>query len=213
MPAPLTVIIPALNAAADLPPALESLLPGLEAGLIREVLLADGGSNDTTRAIAGAAGVDVIDAPRSRAAQLRAGAAAARGEWLLFLPAQTALSRDWPERAVAHMAARSGMAAAFTLKFRSDAPAARGAERRARWMSLPGLAQGLLISRALYEETGGYPDVPLMEDVLLARTLGKRRIVILDAEARASAAEYEREGWFRRDLREAWRRARLRTSA
>lgn len=208
MPAPLSVIIPALNAAADLPLALESLLPGLEAGLIREVIVADGGSTDATRAIAGSAGATVIDSAAGRGKQMRAGAGAARGEWFLFLHADTALSRDWPERAASHMGTRSGHAGAFKLKFRSDAPQARWLEaranRRARWLGLPYGDQGLLISRTLYDEVGGFPDVPLMEDVMIVRAVGKRRLVILDAEARTSAAKYERDGWRKRAWSNAW---------
>jgi hypothetical protein len=106
------------------------------------------------------------------------------------------------------MGTRPGLAAAFKLKFRSDAPAARWLEaranRRARWLGLPYGDQGLLISRALYSEIGGFPDVPLMEDVMIARTLGKRRLVILDAEARTSATKYERDGWRKRAWSNAW---------
>ena len=209
MPAPLSIIIPTLNAAADLPLCLESLLPGLEAGLIREVIVADAGSSDATRAIAGSSGASVIDCAAGRGRQLRAGADAARGEWLLFLHADTALSRDWAERAAVHMGTRPGMAAAFTLKYRSDAGAARWLEaranRRARWFGLPYGDQGLLITRALYNEIGGYADIPLMEDVRIVRAIGKARLVILAAEARTSAAKYERDGWRRR----AWKNALL----
>lgn len=208
MPAPLSVILPTLNAAADLPLALESLLPGLEAGLIREVIIADGGSTDATRAIAGSTGATVIDCAPGRGQQLRAGAEAARGEWLLFLHADTALSRDWPERVGAHIDNRPGMAAAFRLKYRSDASEARWLEaranRRARWLGLPYGDQGLLISRALYGEVGGYQDVPLMEDVMIVRAISKKRLVILDAEARTSAAKYERDGWRKRAWANAW---------
>ena len=212
MPAPLSIIIPTLNAAADLPLCLESLLPGLEAGLIREVIVADAGSSDATRAIAGASGATVIDCAAGRGRQLRAGADAARGEWLLFLHADTALSRDWAERAAVHMGTRPGMAAAFTLKYRSDAGAARWLEaranRRARWFGLPYGDQGLLITRALYNEIGGYADIPLMEDVRIVRAIGKARLVILAAEARTSAAKYERDGWRRRAWKNAWLVAR-----
>lgn len=208
MPAPLSIIIPALNAAGDLPLCLESLLPGLEAGLIREVIVVDGGSNDTTRAIAESAGADVVESAAGRGKQLRAGAAVARGEWFMFLHADTALSRDWAERAAAHMGTRPGMAAAFTLRFRSDARAARWLEkranRRARLLGLPYGDQGLLISRALYDEVGGFADVPLMEDVMIVRAIGKKRLVILDAEARTSAAKYERDGWHKRAWHNAW---------
>lgn len=201
MPAPLSIIIPALNAANDLPLCLESLMAGLEAGLIREVILADGGSEDATRAIAGSAGASLVEAGASPAARRRAGAEAARGEWLLFLHADAVLSRDWPERAAAHMALRPGIAAAFRLKYRSDARAARSAEaranRRARWLGLPLGDQGLLISRRLYDETGGYSDIAAMEDAEFARRIGKARLVFLDAEARVSAARHEAEGWGR----------------
>lgn len=209
MPAPLSIVIPALNAASDLPLCLASLLPGLEAGLIREVILVDGGSDDATQRIGEDAGASVIVSPPGRATQLIAGASAARGEWLLFLHADTALSRDWPERVAAHIDGRPDKAAAFTLKFRSDARAARWLEaranRRARWLGLPYGDQGLLISRALYNEIGGFNEVALMEDVIITRALGKRRIVILGAEARTSAAKYERDGWRKR----AWRNAFL----
>lgn len=202
MPAPLSIIIPAHNSAGDLPLCLESLMPGLEAGLIREVLVVDGGSNDATRRIAGSTGAAFIEAGPGRAGQLIAGAAAARGEWFLFLRASTALSRDWPERAAAHMGLRRGKAAVFRLKYRSDDRAARRQEawlnRLARWTGLPRGEQGLLVSRALYNEVGGFPEVPLMEDWMIARAISKARLLTLDAEARSSAADYERDGWRKR---------------
>lgn len=217
MPAPLSIIIPTLNVAADLPLCLESLLPGLEAGLIREVILADGGSTDATRAIGGATGAVVVDCAPGRSSQLRAGAQAARGDWFLFLHPGTALSREWPERAGVHIDSRPGMAATFRLKLRSDAGEARWLEtrvnHRARATGLPMGAQGLLVSRSLYEEVGGYADVPLMEDAVLAKAIGKRRLAFLDAEARASAADYERGGWHKRAWAEAWQLMRFRLGA
>lgn len=208
MPAPLSVVIPTLNAAGDIALSLESLLPGLETGLIREVIIADGGSTDATCRIAEAAGARIVTSPPGRGVQLAAGAAAARGMWLMFLHADTALSRDWAERAGDHMDTRPAKAAAFTLKYRSDAQAARRLEaranRRAHWFGLPYGDQGLLLSRALYDEVGGFSPAPLMEDVIIARAIGKSRLVILDAEARTSAAKYERDGWRRRAWANAW---------
>ncbi len=202
MPAPLSVIIPALDVASELPLCLESLMPGLAAELICEVIVADGGSGDATCAIAEAAGCTVLASQQGRARQMIAGAAAARGSWLLFLHADTALSSDWAERAIDHMAFRRDRAATFTLAYRSDAPeaawlAAR-ANRRTRWFGLPYGDQGLLIARALYDEVGGFADMPLMEDVAIVRAIGKRRLALLSAEARTSAAKYERDGWRRR---------------
>lgn len=208
MPAPLSVIIPTLSAAADLPGCLHSLMPGLELGLIREVIVSDGGSQDATPRIAEDTGAKVITGKSGRGAQLAAGASLARGEWLLFLHADTVLSRDWAERVAHHVDTRPDKAATFTLKYRSDARAARWLEarvnRRTRLMGLPYGDQGMLISRKLYETVGGYADAPLMEDVMIARAIGKSRLAILSAEARTSAEKYERDGWRKRAWRNAW---------
>ncbi|MEO1028576.1 MAG: TIGR04283 family arsenosugar biosynthesis glycosyltransferase [Pseudomonadota bacterium] len=205
MPAPLSIIIPSLNAQKDLPVCLEALMAGLEAGLIREVILVDGGSTDQTRAIADAAGAVILDSSCGRGCQLKAGGEAARGDWLLFLHADTVLTPDWVERALAHMQNSPAKAAAFTLAFRSDARRARWLAGRANWrahtLGLPYGDQGLLISRELYDEIGGYEDIPLMEDVSIIRRVGKKRLSILSAEARTSGEKYERDGWRRR----AWR--------
>ena len=209
MPAPLSIIIPAYNAEAVLPLCLSSLMPGLESGLIREVILVDGGSEDQTRRLAEGAGANVMTAPKKgRAAQLRHGFEHARGDWLLFLHADTALSRDWAERAKAHLAQHKDKAASFTLAFRSDHPMARTVARRANWrartLGLPYGDQGLLISRKLYQEVGGYPDAPFMEDVEIVRALGKKRLSILSAEARTDASKYDRDGWRKRSWHNAW---------
>lgn len=208
MPAPLSIIIPAYNAEGVLPLCLASLMPGLETGLIREVILVDGGSEDQTRRLAEGAGANVITAPeKGRAAQLVQGANEARGDWLLFLHADTALSRDWAERAKSHIAERKDKAAAFTLAYRSDHPMAKVVARRANWrartLGLPYGDQGLLISRKLYEEVGGYPNAPFMEDLKIVRAVGKTRLTILSAEARTDASKYDRDGWRKRSWRNA----------
>ncbi|MDG1824899.1 MAG: TIGR04283 family arsenosugar biosynthesis glycosyltransferase [Henriciella sp.] len=209
MPAPLSIIIPAYNAEANLPLCLASLMPGLESGLIREVILVDGGSDDQTRRIAEGTGATVLTSPqKGRAAQLRHGAENARGDWLLFLHADTALSRDWAERSQAHIAERPQHAAVFTLAYRSDAPMAKVVARRANWrartLGLPYGDQGLLVSRKLYDQVGGFPEVPLMEDVKIVQAIGKKRLNFLSAEARTDASKYERDGWRKRGWHNAW---------
>ena len=106
------------------------------------------------------------------------------------------------------MANAPGKAAFFTLAFRSDHPMAKHvaarANRRAKLLGLPYGDQGLLVPRSLYEETGGYKDMPLMEDVALVRAIGRRRLSMLSAEARTSAAKYERDGWRKRSWKNAW---------
>ncbi len=208
MPAPLSIVIPTLDVEACLPLSLAALMPGVEGGLVREVIVSDGGSADRTGEIAEATGAAFVNGSKGRGPQLKTGAEAARGEWLLFLHADSVLSPDWADRAAAHMSASPGKAAAFTLAYRSEASEARWLEKRANWrarhLGLPYGDQGLLISRRLYDEVGGFDPVPLMEDVKIIRRIGKRRLAILSARSQTSGEKYERDGWRKRAWRNAW---------
>jgi len=202
MRAPLSIVIPTLNAAAELPATLASLFEGVGAGLVREVIISDGGSQDDTATIAAEVGAAVVTGPAGRGGQLRLGAATAQGEWLLFLHADTWLSEGWPET-VAHHITHSRKAGYFRLKFRAKGLApqivAGWANLRSR-VGLPYGDQGLLISRQLYDQTGGYPDHPLMEDVFIAKAL-HGHLEAIPGHALTSAAGYQRDGWMRRGLR------------
>ncbi|MBY0563429.1 MAG: TIGR04283 family arsenosugar biosynthesis glycosyltransferase [Hyphomonadaceae bacterium] len=203
----ISVVIPTLNAAAYLPRALSPLVRPTVAGLVKQVIVADGGSSDETLAIADAAGCDIVTGARGRGAQLHAGAAAARAPWLLFQHADTELSDACVEEATRFMRAPNARqrAAAFKLSFDDDSPQARMvvflARLRARWFKVPYGDQGLLISRFLYDAVGGYADLPLMEDVDLVRRIGARRMVMLEAEAVTSADRYRCDGFTRRACR------------
>jgi glycosyltransferase involved in cell wall biosynthesis len=87
----ISLIIPTLNAERTLAHCLAALVPAVVDGLVQEAVLVDGGSIDETRAIAEAAGTHLIVAPAGRGSQLEAGASEARGDWLLFLHADTVL--------------------------------------------------------------------------------------------------------------------------
>lgn len=199
MRAPVSVVIPTLDAASGLPDCLLSLMEGLAAGLIREVVIADGGSSDDTAHIAQETGARWIVCAPSRGGQLRAGVAAATGEWLLILHADCTLAPGWA--AVVEGQIVRDRPAYFRLRF--DAPGvapgvfAAWADLRARFFGLPYGDQGLLISRADYEAVGGYPDIPLMEDVVIARALSAR-LMRLPHVITTSAAKYRRDGWLRR---------------
>lgn len=210
MPAPLTILIPTLNAADSLPATLASLEEGLFAGVIRQLVLTDGGSTDATHDIAEAAGADLVTGAAGRGGQLARGAAAAKGEWLLVMHADTRLARGWSD-VVAEALTAPERAHYFRLRFdaRGTAPAivARWANLRARLFGLPYGDQGLLIHRDLYDRVGGYPDQPLMEDVAIARAL-RGHLAEMPHIATTSAARYLAEGWLRQGARNLWLLAR-----
>ena len=201
-PLSLSVIIPTLDAAALLPTALAAL--GSRAA---EIVVSDGGSNDDTASIAQRAGARVVSARRGRGSQLAAGAAAASREWLLFMHADCRLGSGW-EAAIRAFIAKPGAAERagyFDFVLEDPSPAARRLEYIVRWrcrlLALPYGDQGLLISRRLYDETGGFASIPLMEDVDLVRRLARRRLVRLPVPLYSSARRYMAEGYMRRLMR------------
>lgn len=206
--APISVVIPTLNAGDDLRRTLPVLAPAAIGGLVREVIVADGGSADATRTIAEAAGARVVETKRGRGGQLMEGAKAARGDWLLFLHADTVLEEQWAQEAEAFISQGGNRAAVFTLAFDANGLAPRlvaaGAMFRTRILRAPYGDQGLLISRAHYDAAGGYRDLPLMEDVDLIDRLNRRGgFSVLKSKAVTSARRYERDGYVARVVRNA----------
>ena len=200
----LSLVIPTLDAAHALAGTLAALASEVS-GI--EIVVADGGSADGTSGVAAVAGAKVLMAPKGRGPQLRAGAEAASGEWLLFLHADTRLAPGWLTVAETFMAApgNAQRAAVFRLTLDDGDPRARRIEKGAAWRGrVLGLAygdQGLLISRRFYWALGGHPAIPLMEDVALIRRIGRKRLAILDHAAITSAARYRRDGWLLRPAR------------
>lgn len=206
----ISVVIPTLNAERHLARTLTALVPAAVDGLIREVIIADGGSADATAAIADAAGATFISAERGRGQQLRAGARAAKSRWLLFLHADTVLQPPWEEEAVRFIRALDqgdGPDSAGVFHFALDDSGVwprllEGAVHlRSRFLRLPYGDQGLLMPRRLYDAVGGFQPLALMEDVDMARRLGRRRITVLRANALTSSGRYRAEGYGRRALR------------
>jgi len=200
----LSLVIPTLDAAAELGRTLAALAPECAGD---EIVVADGGSRDATVSVAEAAGARVVAAPRGRGSQLCAGAEAACGDWLLFLHADTRPAPGWRDALARFIAdpANAERAAAFRFALDDADPRARRIERGVAWrgraLGLPYGDQGLLIARKFYAALGGYPAIPLMEDVALVRRIGRRRLAILDHPALTSAARYRRDGWWLRPAR------------
>ena len=194
----LSVIIPVLNEALTIQETLRST--GGDPGV--EVIVVDGGSRDQTAELVRRAGAVLLNSPPGRARQLNSGAAAARGEVFLFLHGDTRLPAGFV-RQVRETMARPGVAAgAFQLAI--DAPQkrfawiARAANFRARFAQLPYGDQALFLRAELFRELGGFPDLPIMEDFALVRSLRQQgRIHILDEQVITSARRWLRLGVWR----------------
>jgi glycosyltransferase involved in cell wall biosynthesis len=208
MRAALSIVIPTLNADPVLPACLISLMEGVEAGLVRELIVSDGGSSDATRTIADEVGARWVEGPPGRGGQLARGVERAGGDWLLVLHADSVLGPGWVE-AVERGMARGGPAY-FPLRFRARGLGPRvvagWANLRARALGLPFGDQGLLVPRAMYDAAGGYPEIPLMEDVALARALPRLRP--LEARLETGWARYEGR-WARQGAGNLVRQARF----
>lgn len=200
MPRMISVIIPTLNDAHSLPRTLAPLVDGVAHGLVKQVIISDGGSRDATLEIADAAGCDIVAGEQGRGRQVRTGVAASKGRWLLILGADSALGAGWiaeTERFATSAAART-RAGAFRLQFDDITPASKRAlawaRMRARVMKLPYADQGLLLSRFLYDALGGYPDSDALAHAEFLARAGPKRVTLLETEVVTSAAKYLRGG-------------------
>ena len=207
----LSVIIPTLNAEAELPATFAAIMPAVIDGMIREVIIVDGGSSDATAGIADAAGAKLLTTPEpGRGQQLALGANTARSDWLLFLHADTELEENWHQEARAFITGElkgldgkeTSACFTFALNDKGIGPAflTRLVALRCRLFALPYGDQALLISKENYQKAGGYAPLPIMEDVDLIRRL-KPRPHILRARAFTSARRYRRDGYIHRSLR------------
>lgn len=196
MPQSLSIVIPSLNEAANIDACLKALSPVRELGA--QIIVADGGSSDDTVARAQAGADKVVISGPGRARQMNAGAQQARGQWLLFLHADTRLPDNMDDVMTAWEFAHSAWGFFF---IRLDSPRAifRIVERLMNWRSYYSrIATGdqcLFVKRELFERLGGYAEIPLMEDIELSKRLKRTgRPLVALARATTSARKWEREG-------------------
>jgi rSAM/selenodomain-associated transferase 2/rSAM/selenodomain-associated transferase 1 len=183
----ISVIIPTLNEADK----IRKTLANLKNYQGTEIIVADGGSQDETVEIAKSMGARVLESFPSKATQMNAGADEASAGVLLFLHADTLLPEEFEKYVLVTLARDKVAAGAFSLGIKSDAGGLRFIERVANWRSrffqLPYGDQALFISRDLFYEIGGFPDIPIMEDFELIRRLKRRgKIVILPESVQTS---------------------------
>lgn len=193
----ISIVVPALDEAAN----LAWLLPDLRGRWpAAEIVIVDGGSADATWQLEAAyPAVRWLRAPRGRARQMNAGARQARGDALLFLHADTRLPDDALAAIAEALADPAVVGGRFDVSFDSPRPimsvVAWLMNRRSRLTGIATGDQGIFVRRAVFEAVGGYPDIPLMEDIELTRRLKRLgRLAALPLRVTTAARRWERDG-------------------
>jgi rSAM/selenodomain-associated transferase 2 len=201
MPPLVTIVTPVLGDAE----VAGTLLPQVPVTPEVEIIVVDGGhDDDLERLVHLRRDIRLYRVQRGRGHQMNAGAAAAGGEWLFFLHADSRLPPGWLD---AFRGLGSDVVGGW-FRFALDDAAwqARILERivawRVRWLRLPYGDQGLFVRRQAFESLGGFREWPLFEDVDLVRRLVRTGIVAeLPMPLLTSSRRWQRDGWIRRSVR------------
>jgi rSAM/selenodomain-associated transferase 2 len=202
-----SIVVPALDEAGQIAAALASA----RGPRVAEVIVVDGGSADDTVAIARATGAAVLAAGRGRARQMNAGAAAALGDILLFLHADTRLPPGFDAEVAAALADPTVVGGRFDLRLEPATPfldlTAALINLRSRLTRIATGDQALFVRRDVFAAMGGFADLPLMEDVAFTRALKRRGgIACLRARVVTSSRRWQRDGPLRTVLLMWWLR-------
>ena len=173
----ISIIIPTINEANNLPLLLSDLSIIHKEG---EILIVDGGSEDRTIDIANIYGAKVFKSKeRNRGFQLDIGAKNSKGEWLLFLHADTRLTNDWFTKIKSFLKKDQNFIYYFQFRINSEKIIYRLLEIfvnfRSKYLKEPYGDQGLIIHRSIYFKNNGFRNIPLMEDIDFLRRLNKKK--------------------------------------
>ena len=198
----ISIIIPVWNEQSSLPATLESV----KALKPDELIVVDGGSADRSREIAARAGAMTLCAPKGRAVQMNRGAKQARGDVLLFIHADTRLPDSALHDIRSALQDPDLLGGRFDVALDSDRRILRAVGRmislRSRLTKIATGDQGIFVRRVVWEDLGGFPEIPLMEDVAFSRALKRKgRIACLKSRVVTSARRWEREGVWRTILK------------
>jgi rSAM/selenodomain-associated transferase 2 len=194
----LTIVVPALDEASIIAATLQALAPLRARGA--EVIVVDGGSGDRTAALARPLADRVIAGPHNRGAAMNAGVALGSGDILLFLHADTALPDDADRLIAGALLHRCW--GRFDLRIAGRHPLLALVARMINWRSrLTGIATGdqaIFVARKAFGSVGGFPDLPLMEDIALSQKLKRLcRPVCIAAPAVTSGRRWDHHGLWR----------------
>ncbi len=173
----ISIIIPTINEASNLPLLLSDLSSIQKEG---EIIIVDSGSEDKTIDVANIYGAKVfISQERNRGLQLDIGAKNSKGEWLIFLHADTRLTHDWFKKINSFLKGNKNSIYYFEFKINHKKIIYRVLEIlvnfRSKFFKLPYGDQGLIIHRTTYFKNNGFRKIPLMEDVDFLRRLNKKK--------------------------------------
>ncbi len=193
----LSIIVPMLNEAAGIAAALTPLQTLRRAG--HQLIVVDGGSADGSAALAAPFADHIVHSAPGRAGQMNAGARLADGDVLVFVHADSILPPDAARLIVEGLLRRARRWGRFDVRLSGDNPALRIIETMMNLRSrLSGIATGdqaIFIERCLFERVGGFPEIALMEDIALSRTLKKAgRPLCLRARVVTSSRRWETRG-------------------
>lgn len=192
----ISIILPVLNEAA----VIEATLNQLQDVPAVEVIIVDGGSQDDTVAIAQSFGAKVLTtAAVGRAYQMNAGVCVASGDILLFLHADTRLPAEFDRLVRQALQTPGTVAGAFELKIDANLRGLRLLEKlvnwRSRFLSLPYGDQAIFLKATTFQDLGGFPNLPIMEDFELIRRLKHQgRIAIISTPVLTSGRRWQKLG-------------------
>lgn len=196
----LSVVVPTLNEERLIASTVDTA-----ASVDAEIIVSDGGSTDRTVEIASASGCRIVVGSPGRAAQQNRGAAAARGAVLLFLHADTRLPVHYVHQIFDALMDRRTVLGAFRFATGVNTSAMRWiafwTNLRSNWLKLPYGDQGLFMRKSVFNENGGFPAVPIAEDLYLVRRLGRKgRVALASTEAVTSDRRWRQLGPLRTTL-------------
>ena len=198
----LSIVIPTLNEASEIEEAIEratALNPS-------ELIVADGGSSDATVELCRGSPCTVVESRPGRGTQLNAGSSRASGDVLLFLHADCWLDPDAPRQIAAALADPHVIAGAFYQRIDGSARIYRWLERgnawRVRWRGVAFGDQAIFIRRTTFDKLGGFPEMPIMEDLILMKQLRRlAKPVLLPGPVHVSARRWKQRGVLRQTIR------------